>query len=45
MLEERIEDTPDLYEEGTNSLLSLLKNALYQLQFPILPLAREVEMS
>ncbi len=45
MLEERIEDAPELHEEGTNSLLSLLKNALYQLQFPLLPLAREVEMS
>lgn len=45
MLEERMEGAPNLYEERTNSLLTLLKNALYQLQFPLLPLAREVEMS
>jgi tetratricopeptide (TPR) repeat protein len=45
MLEERIEAAPDLYEERTNPLLSLLKNALYQLQFPLLPLAREIEVN
>ena len=45
LLEERAGVAPELYEETTNSLLSLLKNALYQLQFPLLPVAREVEMS
>lgn len=44
-LEERAEVAPDLYEETTNSLLSLLKNALYQLQVPLVPVAREDEIS
>ena len=43
-LEERAEVAPDLYEETTNSLLSLLKNALYQLQFPLVPVARGDEI-
>src|SRR6185312_5577272 len=43
-LEERAEVAPDLYKETTNSLLSLLKNALYQLQFPLMPVAREDEI-
>jgi hypothetical protein len=44
-LEERTEVAPDLYEETTNSLLALLKNALYQLQFPLVPVGREDEIS
>ena len=44
-LEERAEVAPSLYEETTNSLLSLLKNALYQLQFPLVPAARDDESS
>ena len=44
-LEARAAVSPDLYEETTNSLLSLLKNALYQLQFPLVPVAREDEIS
>lgn len=44
-LEERTEVAADQYEETTNSLLSLLKNALYQLQFPLVPVAREDEIN
>jgi tetratricopeptide (TPR) repeat protein len=44
-LEERAEVAPELYEETTNSLLSLLKNALYQLQMPLVPVAREDEIN
>ncbi|HLH61021.1 MAG TPA: helix-turn-helix transcriptional regulator [Ktedonobacteraceae bacterium] len=45
LLEERMEVAPDLYEEITNTLLSLLKNALYQLQFPPVPLTRGAGMN
>ncbi len=45
LLEERNEVAPDLYEDTTNMLLSLLKNALYQLQFPAIPIAREAGMN
>ncbi|HZU66505.1 MAG TPA: helix-turn-helix transcriptional regulator [Ktedonobacteraceae bacterium] len=45
LLEERIETAPDLYEETTNTLLALLKNALYQLQFPPVPVTRDAGVS
>ncbi|HJT58649.1 MAG TPA: helix-turn-helix transcriptional regulator [Ktedonobacteraceae bacterium] len=45
ILEDRIEVAPNLYEETTHVLLSLLKKALYELQFPPKPSARGVEMN
>jgi tetratricopeptide (TPR) repeat protein len=45
ILERRLEAVPDLAAETTKELLSLLKNALYQLQFPLLPITRDAGMN